>query len=85
MIKRHISKILTAATLAAIFIPLILLYIFVWSYAYVSPTLAEKGLIFKDTINLENYKKVGTKHRIIAQFDMYSRSDRHEVILVRIR
>ena len=40
------------------------------------------GLFFTRTIDLKEFKKVGTGSGLFGKYDSYSRSDRHEAISV---
>lgn len=57
-----------------------------WSYTqrWVEGTnnLATQGLIFTKTIELEQYKHIGTGSGLFGKYNIYSRSDRHESINV---
>ena len=42
---------------------------------------ATKGIIFKKTIVLSEYKKLGSGNGIFGNYDIYSRSDRRNEVL----
>ena len=42
---------------------------------------ATKGIIFKKTIVLSEYKKLGSGNGIFGNYDIYSRSDRRNAVL----
>ena len=42
---------------------------------------ATKGIIFKKTIILSEYKKLGSGNGIFGNYDIYSRSDRRNEVL----
>jgi hypothetical protein len=42
---------------------------------------ATKGILFKQTLNLDVYKKVSTGNDMLGKYARYSRSDRHNEVL----
>ena len=79
------------AVASAILVFILTYVVYVWFYLnvilfnYTSETTAERGLFFKDTAILTQYKLVGKKDYIVFKLDEYSRSDRHlETILVKV-
>ena len=86
--RKFIGRLALPISIISFFIPGV---IAVWYnlniilYNYISPTVAERGLIFKDTVMLNQYKLIGSKDYVYYKADEYSRSDRHgETIQVRI-
>lgn len=86
--RKFIGKLALPISIIGFFIPGI---ITIWYnlnivlYNYITPTVAERGLIFKDTVMLDQYKLIGSKDYVYYKADEYSRSDRHgETIQVRI-
>jgi hypothetical protein len=52
-------------------------------FFYITPIVAEKGIFFKDRINLDKHVKIGDGMSIIYDYDIYTRSDRsNEIITV---
>lgn len=70
-------------------IGLLIIVILIWCililsrFFYISDTVAEKGIIFKDRINLDKHIKIGDGTGILFDYDLYTRSDRsNETIIV---
>lgn len=42
---------------------------------------ATKGILFKQTLNLNEYKRVSSGFGVWGKYDRYSRSDRHNDVL----
>lgn len=52
-------------------------------FFYKTPIVAEKGIFFKDRINLDKHIKIGDGVSILYDYDEYTRSDRsNETITV---
>lgn len=69
------------------YIIVMLMFIFpisLWTYSqrWVEEpnNLATQGLVFTKTIELEQYKHIGTGSGVFGKYNIYSRSDRHESI-----
>ena len=67
----------------------IILAVIIWfvvpmtHFFYITPIIAEKGIIFKDRINLDKHIKIGDGMSILYDYDVYTRSDRsNETIIV---
>ncbi len=77
---------LTYALAYAIVIGIFAVPITAWKYTQrwveVPNNLATQGLIFTTTIELEQYKHIGTGSGLFGKYNIYSRSDRHESINV---
>ena len=54
---------------------------YVQRYTLNSDGTATKGIIFKKTIVLSEYKKLGSGNGIFGNYDIYSRSDRRNEVL----
>ena len=54
---------------------------YVQRYTLNSDGTATKGIIFKKTIILSEYKKLGSGNGIFGNYDIHSRSDRHNQVL----
>ena len=54
---------------------------YVQRYTLNSDGTATKGIIFKKTIVLSEYKKIGSGNGIFGNYDIHSRSDRHNAVL----
>lgn len=57
----------------------------IWAYTQRlvkdSETTATKGLFFKVTVDLTQYKKLGLGNGLYGKYESYSRSDRHGDVL----
>jgi hypothetical protein len=66
----------------------IILAVIVWYvvpmtyFFYKTPILAEKGIIFKDRINLDKHIKIGDGVNILYDYDIYTRSDRSKETII---
>lgn len=68
-------------TVASILTTAFLIYITIWytytqQYVQDSPNTATKGVFFKNTIHLEEYKNIANGNSWLGKYDRYSRSDR---------
>ena len=54
---------------------------YVQRYTLNSDGTATKGIIFKKTIVLSEYKKIGSGNGIFGNYDIHSRSDRRNEVL----
>lgn len=67
------------------FVIYFLYYTHIIIYNYTDSVTAKRGLIFKDTAMLDQYRLVGQKDYVFFKIDEYTRSDRqNEVIEVRV-
>jgi len=75
-------------TLVAIILLLLALHYLMYlkTYKQVSPSLAEKGIIWKEYLYLNEFKIVSSgelsTNCLLGSYTNYTRSDRHEHILV---
>lgn len=66
----------------------IILVIIIWyvvpmtHFFYKTPIVAEKGIIFKDRINLDKHIKIGDGAGILYNYDEYTRSDRSKETII---
>ena len=67
--------------LSAFIVPLSL-FSYTQRYVQVNENNATNGIFFTKTIDLKEFKKVGTGSGLFGTYDSYSRSDRHEAISV---
>lgn len=58
-------------------------YLYVYSQQYVQngTKTATMGIVFKNTLHLEQYRKISTGNGWLGKYDNYSRSDRHDEVL----
>ena len=68
----------------------IIIVIFVIIFVYLSQlyqiskdnTTATRGILFKDTLNLKYYKNIGRGFGALGTYTSYTRSDRHDEVIV---
>ena len=60
---------------------LIIWYMYSQRYVQDSTNTATTGIIFKTTLNLDEYKNVSSGNDMLGNFDRYTRSDRHSDII----
>lgn len=52
-------------------------YLYAGKYVQTSPTTATTGIIFKETLNLNEFRNVSSGNNIWGKYTNYTRSDRH--------
>lgn len=87
----YLSKfkvILFSFSILAFILPFVIYFLYythIIIYNYTDSVTAKRGLIFKDTAMLDQYRLVGQKDYVFFKIDEYTRSDRqNEVIEVRV-
>jgi len=74
---KTITKYITATIIFALSSGLMIWYIYSQRYVQDSINTATTGILFKTTLNLDEYKNVSSGNDMLGSFDRYTRSDRH--------
>ena len=57
-------------------------YLYAGKYVQTSPTTATTGIIFKETLNLNEFRNVSSGNNIWGKYTCYTRSDRHAEVTI---
>ena len=71
---------LVLAAIAGIY--LFILDLYAGKYVQNSPTTATTGIIFKETLNLNEFRNVSSGNNIWGKYTCYSRSDRQSEVTI---
>ena len=68
--------------LATGFLYLFVQYIYAGKYVQDSPTTATTGIIFKETLNLKEFRNVSSGNDLWGKYTSYTRSDRQSEVTI---
>ena len=57
-------------------------YLYAGKYVQTSPTTATTGIIFKETLNLNEFRNVSSGNDLWGKYTSYTRSDRHAEVTI---
>ena len=79
---KFFSIIIGLLALAIGFLYLFVQYTYAGKYVQTSPTTATTGIIFKETMNLNEFRNVSSGNNIWGKYTCYTRSDRHAEVTI---
>ncbi len=79
---KFFSIIISLLALAIGFLYLFIQYTYAGKYVQTSPTTATTGIIFKETLNLNEFRNVSSGNNIWGKYTCYTRSDRQSEVTI---
>ena len=79
---KFFSIIISLLALAIGFLYLFVQYIYAGKYVQTSSATATTGIIFKETLNLKEFRNVSSGNDIWGKYTCYTRSDRHSEVTI---
>ena len=79
---KFFSIIIGLLALAIGFIYLFIQYTYAGKYVQTSPTTATTGIIFKETLNLNEFRNVSSGNDLFGKYTSYTRSDRQSEVTI---
>ena len=79
---KFFSIIISVLTLVFGVLYLFMQYLYANKYVQNSPTTATTGIIFKETLNLNEFRNVSSGNNLYGKYTSYTRSDRQSEVTI---